>query len=70
MDIIYMMKDKIDWNTINKMYKYLGVHPIGWFKVKRSENAKVGVKLPTDLSVESHNVNTCGENNTQELKQY
>jgi len=38
---------------------------IGWFKVKRSENAKVGVKSPTDLGVDSHN--TCGENNTQKL---
>jgi len=37
----------------------------GWFKVKRSENAKVGVKSPTDLGVDSHN--TCGENNTQKL---
>ena len=36
----------------------------GWFKVKRSEIAKVGVKSPTGLGVETHN--TCGENNTQE----
>ena len=36
----------------------------GWFKVKRSEIAKVGVKSPTRLGVDSHN--TCCETNTQE----
>ena len=28
MDIIYLMKDKLDCNIINKIYQYLGVHPI------------------------------------------
>ena len=28
MDIIYTMIKKLDCNTINKIYKYLGVHPI------------------------------------------
>ena len=28
MDIIYLMVKKLDYNTINKIYNYLGVHPI------------------------------------------
>ena len=28
MDIIYLMTKKLDCNTINKIYNYLGVHPI------------------------------------------
>ena len=41
--------------------KYKKTTTGGWFKVKKSEIAKVGVKLPTGLGVEPHNTN-CGEN--------